>query len=94
MAGYLRRSDRAFRIEGDEFAIIMPATDAERSQLAVRRLLAGCLDGDGGTGKQALPVSFSAGISAIPGQARDRDSLYAEGRRRAISGASATAGPA
>ena len=78
MAGYLRRSDRAFRIGGDEFAIIMPATDAERGQLAVRRLLAGCLDGDGGTAKQALPVSFSGGISAIPGQARDRDSLYTQ----------------
>src|SRR6478735_3957852 len=40
MAGYLRRSDRAFRIGGDEFAIIMPSTDSERGQLAVRRLLA------------------------------------------------------
>ena len=47
MAGYLRRSDRAFRIGGDEFAIIMPGTDADAGQLAVRRVLAGCLDGEG-----------------------------------------------
>ena len=78
MAGYLRRSDRAFRIGGDEFAIIMPATDADQGQLAVRRLLAGCLDGDSAGGRQPVPVSFSAGVSAIPGQARDRDSLYTQ----------------
>ena len=75
MAGYLRRSDRAFRIGGDEFAIIMPGTDTDRGQLAVRRVLAACLDGDTDT---KLAVSFSAGISAIPGQARDRDSLYTQ----------------
>jgi len=75
MAGYLRRSDRAFRIGGDEFAIIMPGTDANAGQLAVRRVLAGCLDAEG---DPASPtgVSFSAGVSAIPGHARDRDSLY------------------
>jgi len=78
MAGYLRRSDRAFRIGGDEFAIIMPSTDSERGQLAVRRLLAGCLDGESGSSKGSLPVSFSAGISAIPGHARDRDTLYTQ----------------
>ena len=78
MAGYLRRSDRAFRIGGDEFAIIMPATDADQGQLAIRRLLAGCLDGENAAGRQPTPVSFSAGISAIPGQARDRDSLYTQ----------------
>ena len=75
MAGYLRRSDRAFRIGGDEFAIIMPGTDSNAGQLAVRRVLAGCLDGEGDAANPS-GVSFSAGISAIPGQARDRDSLY------------------
>jgi diguanylate cyclase (GGDEF)-like protein len=75
IATYLRRSDRAFRIGGDEFAIIMPGTDAEGGHTILRRLLAACLDGDGNA-RETNAVSFSAGISAIPGQARDRDSLY------------------
>ncbi len=77
MTGYLRRSDRAFRIGGDEFAIIMPSTDADHGHLAVKRLLAACLDG-GAENSEAPAVSFSAGISAIPGHARDRDSLYTQ----------------
>jgi diguanylate cyclase (GGDEF)-like protein len=77
IATYLRRSDRAFRVGGDEFAIIMPSTDAERAHVTVRRLLAGCLDGEPGS-QESTSVSFSAGISGIPGHARDRDSLYSQ----------------
>ena len=73
----LRRSDRAFRVGGDEFAIIMPSTDAERGQQVVRRLLAACLEGEPGR-DQAVTVSFSAGVSAIPGKARDRERLYGQ----------------
>jgi diguanylate cyclase (GGDEF)-like protein len=77
IATYLRRSDRAFRVGGDEFAIIMPGTETEGAHVVVRRLLAACLDGEG-EAHDRLAVSFSAGISAIPGLARDRDSLYGQ----------------
>jgi diguanylate cyclase (GGDEF) domain len=75
MATYLRRSDRAFRVGGDEFAIILPGTVSDEAHGIARRLLAACLDGDA-DGSERIAVSFSAGVSAIPGQARDRDSLY------------------
>jgi diguanylate cyclase (GGDEF)-like protein len=77
ITGGLRRSDRAFRIGGDEFAILLPETDDDGAYVVVRRLLATCLEGDPRrAGANAL--SFSAGIAAIPGSARDRESLYSQ----------------
>ena len=76
-ATYLRRSDRAFRVGGDEFAIILPGTGVEGAHVVIRRLLAACLEGEG-EGSERMEVSFSAGIGAIPGLARDRDSLYGQ----------------
>jgi diguanylate cyclase (GGDEF)-like protein len=70
----LRRSDRAFRIGGDEFAIILPETDVDGAYMVIRRLLATCLERESGRGVSNM--SFSAGISAIPGSARDRETLY------------------
>jgi diguanylate cyclase (GGDEF)-like protein len=73
--GSLRRSDRAFRVGGDEFAIILPDTDADGAYVVTRRLLAICLEGE--SRRSAAPaLSFSAGISAIPGAAQDRETLY------------------
>ena len=72
----LRRSDRAFRIGGDEFAVILPETDADGAYVVTRRLLATSLEGDGRRGTNT--ISFSAGISALPGSANDRESLYSQ----------------
>jgi diguanylate cyclase (GGDEF)-like protein len=75
IASYVRRSDRAFRVGGDEFALILPETDTNQAQLTIRRLLAACLDGETGRGFEHT-ISFSAGISAGPDPARDREALY------------------
>ena len=71
----LRRSDRAFRLGGDEFALILPDTDANGANVVVRRLLATCLEGEGRR-DASRTISFSAGVSASPGSARDRETLY------------------
>ena len=71
----LRRSDRAFRVGGDEFALLLPDTDDNGAYVVMRRLLASCLETDGRKAAGA-PMSFSAGISAVPGSARDRETLY------------------
>jgi diguanylate cyclase (GGDEF)-like protein len=73
----LRRSDRAFRIGGDEFAIILPETDGDGAYVMTRRLLATCLESEA-RGKVPSAMSFSAGIGAWPGPAADRESLYAQ----------------
>ncbi len=73
----LRRVDRPFRIGGDEFAILLPHTDADGAWVVGRRLLATALqpplrDQAGAT------LSFSAGVSAVPGLATTREQLYSQ----------------
>jgi diguanylate cyclase (GGDEF)-like protein len=83
LAAGLRRSDRVFRIGGDEFAILIPGADGESAYLSIRRLLATALEGTPGR-DQAIgagagaPWSFTAGVSSIPGSATDRAVLYRE----------------
>jgi diguanylate cyclase (GGDEF)-like protein len=73
----LRRADRAYRIGGDEFAILLPHTDLEGARIVARRILAQAL-------QPALrledlePVSFSAGLSSVPELADSRARLYSQ----------------
>ena len=93
IASYIRRSDRAFRVGGDEFALILPDTDADQAQIMVRRLLAACLDGESGRGFEHT-VSFSAGHQR---RARARRATASRSTARPTprsSGASATVGRA
>ncbi|MCI0583563.1 MAG: bifunctional diguanylate cyclase/phosphodiesterase [Chloroflexi bacterium] len=60
-----RRSDRAFRIGGDEFVILMPRTDVASAAVTARRLLASALEGTP-MGEQGRPFSFSAGVASFP----------------------------
>jgi diguanylate cyclase (GGDEF)-like protein len=73
----IRRPDRPYRIGGDEFALLLPHTDAEGAKVLARRLLAMALQPplreDG-----LQPVSFSAGISSVPALADGRSRLYSQ----------------
>ena len=62
MRSALRHGDRFFRIGGDEFAVIMPATEPEAALEAANRLRHHCLRPP--PDERATP--FSGGISAVP----------------------------
>jgi diguanylate cyclase (GGDEF)-like protein len=67
----LRFSDRAFRVGGDEIAVLLPHTDAPGAAQLGQRLLAKVRAGTGGE----PAVAFSAGAAALPGPSQDRDQL-------------------
>ncbi|HEX6139051.1 MAG TPA: EAL domain-containing protein [Candidatus Limnocylindria bacterium] len=77
MATGIRRADRAFRVGGDEFAILLPHTDANGAQVVTRRLLASALQ-PALHADDPMSVSFSAGISAVPALATSRAQLYSQ----------------
>ena len=77
LAASLRMADRAFRVGGDEFAVLLPHTDLQGAQIVARRLLALSL--------QPLlrvedrePLSFSGGLSAMPELALGTAQLYSQ----------------
>ena len=73
----MRRADRAFRVGGDEFAVLLPHTDAAGAATLGARLLAESLQpvlrDVAGT-----PISFSAGVSALPEMADGRAQLHSQ----------------
>ncbi|MGZ8563410.1 MAG: diguanylate cyclase domain-containing protein, partial [Candidatus Limnocylindria bacterium] len=70
--GAARSDDRVFRYGGDEFALVLPAVDAEaaasigdRVRQAVARL----------TANDTHPVTISVGAATLPGDAADKNGL-------------------
>ena len=61
----IRHSDAGFRVGGDEFAILLPHTDAGGAIGLARRLLTRGLE-DRGAGSYRSPISFSAGVTSCP----------------------------
>jgi diguanylate cyclase (GGDEF)-like protein len=77
MGSVLRKVDRPFRIGGDEFAILLPHTDADAAHIVARRLLVSALQPNVRDPK-IKPLSFSAGISSLPSPATTRTQLYTQ----------------
>jgi diguanylate cyclase (GGDEF)-like protein len=67
-----RYTDRAFRIGGDEFALLLPHTSAAEALDFGRRLLKRA------TELPERPIRFSGGISACPALATSREQLFAQ----------------
>jgi diguanylate cyclase (GGDEF)-like protein len=71
----LRRNDRAFRVGGDEFALILPGADIDTGLTVARRILAGALNG-GDPSRPTEPFSLSIGVSAFPSPSTKGSLLY------------------
>ncbi len=71
----LRRYDRAFRIGGDEFAILLPGADIGRGLAAARHILASALNGGDPT-RPMKGFSLSIGVAAFPLPSTDGQLLY------------------
>jgi diguanylate cyclase (GGDEF)-like protein len=71
----MRRADRAFRVGGDEFAMILVGAGADDGVAVGRRILASALGG-GDPSAPIEPFSVSIGVSAIPSPSADPHSLY------------------
>ncbi len=68
LVGASRATDRAFRIGGDEFALILPHADADDAHAVIRRVLSSALSGEATIGRS---FSFSGGVSAFPSPSQD-----------------------
>jgi diguanylate cyclase (GGDEF)-like protein len=72
----IRRGDRAFRVGGDEFAVILPNADIETGLVVARRMLASALNGGYAGEGPVEPFSLSIGISAYPAPSTQGNLLY------------------
>jgi diguanylate cyclase (GGDEF)-like protein len=74
--GEIRDSDAAARFGGDEFAILMPDTDAEQAQRLAQRILhavCGTPVAVNSTSTESIKITLSIGIAAVKPQRSDQD---------------------
>lgn len=72
----LRKSDTSFRYGGDEFALILAATDANRAKQVIERIRAKWLKNpESHHPTLETPLGFSAGIAQFPENAETADAL-------------------
>lgn len=72
IAGCLRHGGEAYRVGGDEFALLFPGRDVARALEAAEAVLARTRALDPPEG----PVSVSAGLAVFPTHVEDRSDLY------------------
>ncbi|HJP88165.1 MAG TPA: bifunctional diguanylate cyclase/phosphodiesterase [Candidatus Limnocylindrales bacterium] len=73
----IRNTDAAFRVGGDEFALLLPHTDVGGAIVLARRLLQRGLE-DRTHGEYRAPISFSAGVTSCPEFGTTRMELTAQ----------------
>ena len=74
-ASIMRRGDHAYRVGGDEFAVILPNSDIEIGLEVGRRILTAALSG-GDPSAPIEPFSLSVGVSAFPNPSKRTLELY------------------
>ena len=72
MRANVRRGDQAFRIGGDEFAVLLPGCDLDSAELIANHLLASAVSGNHG---RSGPCSLTIGVSAFPQHSADRHQM-------------------
>jgi diguanylate cyclase (GGDEF)-like protein len=77
LSANMRRGDRAYRIGGDEFAVLLVDSSAAEGLAVGRRILAAALEAPDATAASlaAVPFSLTIGVSAYPEPAADRQQL-------------------
>lgn len=73
----IRHTDAAFRVGGDEFALLLPHTDVSGAIVLARRILNRGLE-DRVAGEYRWPISFSAGVTSCPEYGNTRLELVAQ----------------
>jgi diguanylate cyclase (GGDEF)-like protein/excisionase family DNA binding protein len=72
--GAARTDDRVYRYGGDEFALVLPAVDADAAVAIGERVRQAVF---GLTSNDARPVTISIGVATIPDDASDKNELIA-----------------
>jgi diguanylate cyclase (GGDEF)-like protein len=79
----LRRADRAFRIGGDEFALLLPDCDLDSAELIANHILAAALSGNHGAGGA---LSLTIGATAFPSLSSGRRQMIIQADAALYSG--------
>ena len=68
-----READRAFRVGGDEFALILPEVGEEEAITVIDRIRQTL---DGSSDEHLAGVSISFGVAVFPDHGRDAEALF------------------